>query len=359
MSVAKMKDGRRWYVSVRYRDWTGAVRQHKKEGFPRQCDAKSYERAFLDRQNTGPAMTVETLYQHYRADFRLRLRPSTAETKEFLLERYVLPALGALPVREVTPAVLRTWQGELLRQALSPGYLRSISSQASALFGYAVRYYGLPENPCRLAGSLGRRSRGNMSFWTVEEFHRFLAAVAEDPLSRVLFSLLFWTGMRVGEFLALTPADFDFSAHSISIRRTYQRRHRQDFFSPPKTPNSRRTIYITPALSRQVEDYIAQTGCLPQERLFPFTEHLIRGRMARGCARSGVKRIRIHDLRHSHASFLIEQGFPPILVAQRLGHEKIETTLGTYAHLYPDKQRQLVDALTVWESRYAPASPPD
>lgn len=67
--------------------------------------------------------------------------------------------------------------------------------------------------------------------------------------------------------------------------------------------------------------------------------------MDRGCKKSGVKRIRLHDIRHSHASLLIELGFTPLLIAERLGHEKVETTLNIYSHLYPNKQNQVVDAL--------------
>ena len=67
--------------------------------------------------------------------------------------------------------------------------------------------------------------------------------------------------------------------------------------------------------------------------------------MQKGIAESGVKTIRIHDLRHSHASLLVEMGFTPLEIAERLGHERIETTLNTYSHLYPDKQDRLADRL--------------
>ena len=82
------------------------------------------------------------------------------------------------------------------------------------------------------------------------------------------------------------------------------------------------------------------------------TKHLLRHEMDRGCAASGVKRIRIHDLRHSHASLLIELGYSPLLIAERLGHENIETTLQTYSHLYPNKQGELAAQLETMQKRY-------
>ena len=83
----------------------------------------------------------------------------------------------------------------------------------------------------------------------------------------------------------------------------------------------------------------------PHERLFYFTKHFLTYEMDAGCKASGVKRIRVHDLRHSHASLLIELGFSPLLVSERLGHESVQTTLETYSHLYPNKQEEVVSRL--------------
>ena len=83
----------------------------------------------------------------------------------------------------------------------------------------------------------------------------------------------------------------------------------------------------------------------PNDRLFPYTKHFLNHEMLRGCKKSGVKKIRVHDLRHSHASLLIEMGCQPLLIADRLGHEKIQTTLNTYSHLYPNKQAEVAQQL--------------
>lgn len=120
----------------------------------------------------------------------------------------------------------------------------------------------------------------------------------------------------------------------------------RDVITEPKTPKSKRVIAIPQFLAVDLQDYVnSMYGVQGEDRLFPITKYYLEHEMQRGIKESGVKRIRIHDLRHSHASLLVEMGFSPLEIANRLGHEKIETTLNTYSHLYPDKQEQLADRL--------------
>ena len=114
MSVAKMKDGKRWYVFVRYKDWTGETKQHKKEGFERRSDAKEYERKFLEQKTGSPDMTVHSLYTLYMEDCKTRLKPTTYANKDFLFQKHVLPYLGNLQASSVGPADIRKWQNTLL-----------------------------------------------------------------------------------------------------------------------------------------------------------------------------------------------------------------------------------------------------
>lgn len=352
MSVKKMKDGKRWYVSVRYKDWNGTVKQHKKEGFARQAEAKEYERKFLEQKNGSPDMTVESLYKLYRADFTPRLKATTCATKEYVLENFTVKYLGQMKLSELTAVSIRAWQSRLLQEELSPGYLRMISGQTSALFNFGVKYYGMKENPCHLVGPMGKRSSAPTRFWTPEEFNRFIS-VCSDQMGRVMFHLLFWTGMRVGELLALTRQDFDFAVPTVSITKTYHRINGEDLITSPKTEKSKRVIALPGFLSDMVKAYCDSIYDLnPSARLFPVQHTAVQDRMERYCKKSGVKKIRVHDLRHSHASFLIEHGFSPLLIAERLGHENIETTLGTYSHLYKDKQTQLVTKIEEVQNCY-------
>ena len=103
---------------------------------------------------------------------------------------------------------------------------------------------------------------------------------------------------------------------------------------------------LTQFLAADIKDYMDSLYDLQEDdRLFPITKYYLEHEMQRGIKESGVKRIRVHDLRHSHASMLIELGFSPLEIANRLGHEKVETTLNTYSHLYPNKQTKLAERL--------------
>lgn len=154
------------------------------------------------------------------------------------------------------------------------------------------------------------------------------------------FMTLYYTGMRIGEMMALTLADVDFKHCTIKINKTLHRRNKNDVITPPKTPKSNRSVSIPPFLADYLRAYTNQIYKLqPNDRIFPFTRGKLRYDMKIGCEKSGVKQIRLHDLRHSHVAYLIEIGIENIfLISERLGHDSVQTTLNTYGHLYPDKQ---------------------
>ena len=165
--------------------------------------------------------------------------------------------------------------------------------------------------------------------------------------------------MREGELLALSPADIDLDNKLISINRTYQRIGGKDVFTSPKTRKSKRKIPIPDFLCQELSDYIQSRYMLDaDERLFPITKSYLSHEMIRGCKNTGVKKIRIHDIRHSHASLLINQGCDALMLADRLGHEKVSTTLNTYSHLFPHKQQELVHSLESLQSKDLPTPEP-
>lgn len=226
------------------------------------------------------------------------------------------------------------------------GESNSIKNQLTAILNYAVRYYGLKENPCHKAGSIGKKHADEMNFWTTEEFKKFLDKISDRPQSRAGFLTLYYTGIRIGELLALQYSDIDFENCKITINKSYQRIGNRDVITPPKTPKSVRTISIPEFLRNELKLYTDQIYDLHKnDRIFPYTKHLFEHEMHRGTKDQEVKRIRIHDLRHSHASLLIELGFSPLAIADRLGHEKVETTLNTYSHLFPYKRDEVADKL--------------
>ena len=210
---------------------------------------------------------------------------------------------------------------------------------------HAVRYYGLQVNPAAKAGNMGVEERREMLFWTKDEYLKFADAMMDKPLSYYAFEMLYWCGIREGELLALTPADFDFEAGTVKINKSYQRLHGEDVITTPKTKKSNRTIKMPNFLCDEMRDYLGMLyGVKKKDRIFTVTKSYLHHEMDRGAKEAGVKRIRIHDLRHSHISLLIDMGFSAVAIADRVGHESIEITY-RYAHLFPSKQTEMADKL--------------
>lgn len=346
MKAEKDKKTGKWLIQYRYTDWQGKRRKSTKRGFATKREAEEWLRNFLITQKADFDMKFEDFWKMYRADMETRLREHTMRTKKYIVELKILPYFGNKRVNDITAADIRQWQNELIKMGYSPTYLKTINNQLSAIFNYAVRYYDLKSNPCAKAGSMGKSKAEEMDFWTGEEFRKFIDSVMNKRLSYMAFMTLYWTGMRMGELLALNPKDVDLEKKTISITKSYQRLGKKDVLTPPKTPKSKRVITIPEFLAADIKDYMDSLYDLQEDdRLFPITKYYLEHEMQRGIKESGVKRIRVHDLRHSHASMLIELGFSPLEIANRLGHEKVETTLNTYAHLYPNKQTKLAERL--------------
>lgn len=337
-----------WFCSFYYTDWMGRRKKKKKEGFKTQREAKAFEVEFLAKSQASPDMTFGSLVELYMDDCIPRLKPTTYRGKEFLINTKLLPYFKEMPINKIEPATIRKWQNELISHEnnYSPTYLKTVHNQITAIFNYAMKYHKYPTNPARVCGAMGKSNADSMLFWTSDEFQRFMPFISDKPLSKVTFNLLFWTGIRSGEMLALTLNDIDFANKTISINKNYAKHLGQDLILDPKTPKSKRVVTIPDALCDLIKDYADRLyDYQPHERLFPVTKSYLHHEMDRGCKHSGVKRIRIHDLRHSHASLLIEAGFTALLISERLGHESIETTLQTYSHLYPNKHHEVADKL--------------
>ena len=338
-----------WSVKFRYTDWTGKRKQKKKEGFATKKEAQLFESDFLNKCKTAVDITFSNLVENYMEDCKVHLRPTTIANKQHLISTKILPYFADMPICDIDISTVRKWQNELIshENEYSQTYLKTVHNQLSAIFNFAVKYYKLPSNPASACGSMGKKKADTMQFWTKEEFNEFIKAVSDKPLSKVIFNLFFYSGMREGELLALTLNDFDFTNNTVSINKSFARHENKDLIQEPKTPKSKRIITLPVEIMEMVKDYSAMLyDYKPSQRLFVLTKSSLKREMVRGCKLSGVKEIRIHDLRHSHASLLIELGFAPLLISERLGHENVETTLNTYSHLYPNKHSEVAEILS-------------
>ena len=340
-----------WFVKFYCKDWTGENKQIKKRGFATKREALDYERNYKIRQENNLDMTFGEFWKLYTEDVKNYVKLNTWLTKEHIVDTKILPYFRNLKMNEITPGDVRKWQNEMVAfryengKCYSQTYKKTMHNILSAIFNHACRFYNLKSNPARQAGNMGREEKKEMLFWTKEEYLKFAEIMMDKPQSYYAFEVLYWCGIREGELLALTPADFDLDKGLLSITKSYQRLKGRDVITDPKTPKSVRVIQMPQFLTDEIRDYLKSLYKVqPDQRIFEVTKSYLHHEMDRGAKEAGVKRIRIHDLRHSHVSLLIEMGFSALAIADRVGHESVDITY-KYAHLFPSKQQEMAQKL--------------
>ena len=353
MAVYKEEKTNTWRVIYRYTDWNGERKQTQKRGFKTKREALVWEREQLNKAGSDLDMTFKSFVEHYSEDMKTRLKENTWATKEHIIRTKLMPYFGKLRMNAITAQQIITWQNEMINHkdekgnAYSPVYLKTLNNQINAIFNHAVKYYNLRENPCKKAGSMGKKKNREMLFWTKSDYLKFANSMMDKPMSYYAFEMLYWCGIREGELLALTPADFDFEKSTVSINKSYQRLNGQDLITTPKTEKSNRVITMPEFLKEEMQDYLKMLYDEGEnDRIFPVTKSYLHREMDRGTKETGIQRIRIHDLRHSHVSLLIDMGFSATAIADRVGHESIDITY-IYAHLFPSKQTEMADRLNM------------
>lgn len=344
-------NGSTWRVAVYYTDWQGNRKKHEKRGFSTKRDAIAYEREFVAKTSRDINVGFGTFLDIYLSDLKPQLKVSTMENKENIIESHIRPYFGKKSLSGITSTDVLQWQNDLLSKrdddgkGYSPTYLRSIHNQLSAIFNHAVKYYDLPKNPCKATRKMGKSKAKEMLFWTKTEYLKFSEAIKDKPMSYYAFQLLYWTGIRSGELLALTRSDFDLEKRKLRINKTYQVIKRKEMVTLPKTEKSNRVIDLPQFLCGEMQDYFDSLYKYDDNsRIFAITKSYLHHEMDRGSKAAGVKRIRVHDLRHSSCALLIDLGYSPVQIAERMGHESITIT-ERYAHLYPSVQRDMANRL--------------
>lgn len=353
-----LKDGKtvKWYANFYYTDWTGEKKHLCKRGFPTQREAKEFERNFLDQLHRTPDLLFSNLVENYMEDMRHRLKITTMASKEHMIETKILPYFGKLRVCDIDTIAIRNWQNAILSyrnengKGYSPTYIKAINNQMSAIMNYAGKHYGLSVNPCRAAGSIGKSRAEEMSIWTKEQFREALQHEKKSAY-HLAFNILFYTGIREGELLALYPEDI-LPSKQLNIHKTFAVVQGKWIVQDAKTARSKRMIAMPDFLYHELMEYIRRLGDIQKnERIFMFTKSSLINEIKVIADAAGLERIRVHDLRHSHASMLIDMGVDILEISRRLGHESAKTTMDTYGHLYPNKDVSLASRLNeIWEN---------
>lgn len=359
MPAYKEKNKDSWYVQFYYKDWTGKNKKKLKRGFQTKKEATEWERSFVMQQSCNLDMKFKDFWEVYKTDVKPQVKYNTWITKEYIVELKIMPYFKEKKINEITVRDILQWQNTLRSERDEKGnpykgtYLKTINAQLSAIFNHAVRFYKLRVNPARQAGAIGTNDTEEMLFWTKDEYLLFIAEVANKAYTFYAFELLYWCGIRLGELLALTPADFDFEKNVLSITKSFQKIKGKEYITPPKTKKSVRKVVMSKNVSVEMKNFIDSIyGIKDTDRIFTITKSYLHHEMNRGVRASGVKRIRVHDLRHSHVSLLINMGFSAVAIGNRVGHESEKITY-RYAHMFPTVQTEMAEKLDEeWEEGF-------
>ena len=352
MAVIKNEKTGCWEVRTYYKDILGNRKQKTKRGFAKKSKALDWERSFKLQQDNDLNMSFEDFYKIYLEDISARIKENSTNSKVIVVEKKILPFFGKKPINSIKPADVRKWQTELLNmrksngEKYSPTYIKTIHALLSAIFNHAVDFYGLSSNPARKAGTIGKEELKEMLFWTQDEYQQFIEQIADKPQFYYAFEMLYWTGIRCGELLALTTEDIDFENKKLRINKSYQRIKGKDVITDPKTRKSNRIIIMPDFLVEEMEEYTKGLyGYKLDDRIFQISKTSLHNELARGSKLAGLQKIRVHDLRHSHVSLLIQLGYSALAIAERVGHEAVKITY-RYAHLFPTVQTEMADKLS-------------
>lgn len=341
----KEKNGK-WSVQFRYKDHTGLSKCKHKLGFSTKKEATEWMNEFIRKAQADMQMTFESFVDEYLENVSADLRDSTLATKKHIIELHIMPYFKGRDMATIDALDIKRWQNQIKKKKFSASYLNTIHGQLSAIFNHACKFYHLPYNPCKDAGCMGNKKTGNKGVWNQEDMDKFLDAVSDKTEAKYAFFLMYWTGIRLGELLALNVGDLDMENKTLHINKSLNRVRGEDIISPPKTECSIRTIHLPQFVIDEMQEYCSKLyGRNKKDRLFTVTKSYLEKTIKRGADLANLKPIRVHDLRHSHASLLIQKGVNVVTISKRLGHESIQTTLKTYAHVFDDAAKEAADML--------------
>lgn len=315
-----------------------------------------------DKKNT---VTFEQFIEEvYLPWYKTQVKESTYINRRVTIQKH-FKYFYKMSTDEIEPINVQNWQLKMAKE-FSPNYIRIVQGMLSIAFDRAIVLGLAKKNPSRMIGNI-KSKKTKVDFWTLEEFQKVISLLYKgDYYEHYLFMpfwLLFMTGMRIGEASALQWSDIDFETGMLSITKTLYYKTMNDYkFVEPKTQASIRTLYIDSDTINELKAWKeVQQKVLPKCKLVlsyngtPTSKTTLPRALEKLAKLAGVHRIKIHALRHSHASLLISMGENPLLIKERLGHEKIQTTLGTYGHLYPNTNLEVANKLT-GILHYTPAS---
>ena len=360
--IKKADNGTYYFrANLGYHPITGKQIQKYRSGFATKKEAREeYSKLILSSAKELDEKKKTVSFQTFTEEtylpwYKTQVKESTYLNRYSTIQKH-FAYFYKMATDEIEPIHVQSWQLELAKQ-FSPNYIHVVQGLLSLAFDRAIVLGIAKKNPSRMIGNI-KSKKTQVDFWTLEEFQKVISLLYKGDYYEhylfISFWVLFMTGMRIGEAAALLWSDIDFDTGLLSITKTMYYKSMDDFKPvEPKTQASVRTIYIDKDTIRELKawqevqkkvlkncDYVLSYNGIPTSK------HTLPRALEKLAELAGVHRIKIHALRHSHASLLISMGENPLLIKERLGHEKIQTTLGTYGHLYPNTNLEVANKLT-------------
>lgn len=373
MAIRKDKDNS-WIVDISngFDPITLKQRRIVRKGFKTKkeaTEAEHYLRSVeLKERFYGAKITVPMLYDMLKEEDSINHRKTSyINTQENNYNKHIreyfinVDNVGKLTYEDIYQfrEQLRQKIAQNSDKPLSTNTINKIMILLKKIFDVGLRKGYYTTNPVKLLKKLPIE-KTKMQFWTIAEFQQFLKLFEFDEYNiKLLFTVLFFTGLRLGEALALTWQDVDFTSNTIHVTKSTYVNKGISHISTTKTKAGTRRIIINKKLSQELETWQKKQAKQLQQfsndittlQVFQnspiiITKDAIEKQYKKILERDNtLKKIRIHDFRHSHASLLINNGEDYLVVKERLGHASITTTIDTYSHLYPSKQKDLADKL--------------
>lgn len=351
-----------WYASINYIDPVTKKSARKvKRGFATKREAKDYETDFLAQikkegfdSSINPKASFLEVHKAYQRHVEcLELRPDTIETKSNMIDHYILPFFEKYTIGQVDEVVLTEWKNYVRScttkqgKPLSETYMHSIQAQLNAILNYAVKKGYIRVSPMLDLPNLGSKNADEHEIWTVDEFDRFANEAMKRPRTYYLYLIYFWCGLRRSEGLCLNISDIVFEDSGFCYLKVTKSLTQKQRDGKTKNSSSVRYLYLPQFLAEEMREYIDTLyDPQPTDKLFPVSKRTMYNDFAVACKAASVKKIRIHDLRHSYASVLIDsKRYSSTDIAHQLGHSSSNITMRTYAHMLEPTKLSIAQTL--------------
>lgn len=348
MAIYKDKKRNSWYFRVYIEDKNGSKKQKCRSGFKTKSQARDEELKFISSYNKDIEKIIFSdlynIYIKYKKQ-NLKLQSYMAMCSRF--ENHILPYFRDYEIKNITNTIYVDWKQSIDDKGLSYSFKRSLHTCMVGILNYAITFYNLDTNIAVKVGNFSRRSVvKSINFWTYNEFLQFINNI-DDIVYYSFFYTLYFTGMRLGECLALNWNDLE-DGYLYIHKNMMKVKNEKDntMITTPKTSSSIRKIKLdnsTIELLNNLKNYYQNFVGFSNDwyifgGIMPLARTTIGRKKTKYCKISNVKEIKIHDFRHSHATFLLSKGVPITVISKRLGHTNISMTLNVYSHLIPEDE---------------------